>query len=112
MPTQESFKQCPPFPSNVPTAEIPAISYKELKNHSSNDSKKLFEACREQGFFLLDLRGSEDGERLLHDAEVMFNLSIALFEIEHKELLKYQCNLPKDITGYVQISKFFQDSKS
>lgn len=101
MATQESFEGYPPFPSDIPTAEIRNFTYEALKTGNRTDSDELFEACREQGYFMLDMRGSEDGETLLRDVEAMFNLNNELFQMEHSELLKYHVNLPKDINGYV-----------
>ncbi|TEY40414.1 hypothetical protein BOTCAL_0432g00070 [Botryotinia calthae] len=62
MPTEETFAQSPPFPNDVPIAEIPVISYKALQSNSSSESEKLFDSCRVHGVSLLNLRGSEEGE--------------------------------------------------
>lgn len=102
---EEYFKEIPPFPADVPIADIPTISYSNLKSDSKHDSENLFEACKEQGFFLLDLRGHEEGERLLKDAEMMFDLNVALFDLGNEALLKYKANIPRDLNGYV-LSKF------
>lgn len=101
MPTEEIFAQSPPFPNDVPTAEIPIISYKALQSNSSSESEKLFDSCREHGVFLLNLRGSEEGEALLKDAESMFKISNATFDLEQNELMRYVSDPPRDLRGYV-----------
>jgi len=100
MPTLEAFQKCPPFPSETPIADIPIISYSNLKSNTGPDSENLFEGCREQGFFLLDLRGDNDGEKLLKDAEGMFDLNAAMFALGHEELMKFKADIPKDLNGY------------
>jgi len=95
------FHQCPEFPTDVAVANIPILSYKKLKDNSSDEeSKKLYEACREHGFFLLDLRDTADGERVLEDAETMFEISKAVFNLESEVLHKYNSKPPKDLMGY------------
>jgi len=100
---KEYFADIPPFPVDAPIADIPIISYSNLKSDttSKHDSENLFEACREQGFFLLDLRGHEEGEKLLKDAETLFDLSVALFDLGNEALLKYKADVPRDLNGYV-----------
>lgn len=99
MPTEEIFAQAPPFPNNVPIAEVPVISYKSLQENSPSESEKLFNASREHGIFLLNLRDSEEGEALLKDAESMFKISNAVFDLEQSELIKYAFNPPRDLRG-------------
>ena len=94
------FDESPEFPSNVAAANIPVISYQKLKDVSSEkESKSLYEASREHGFFLLDLRGSEDGERVLQDAGRMFDISRAVFDLETEVKLRYHSKPPKDLMG-------------
>lgn len=94
-------QQVPPFPSNIHIADIPIISYTNLKDQTGDDSQNLFTASWEQGFFMLDLRGNEDGEQLLKSAEAMFEISNAVFSMGHEALLKYKSNLPYKLYGYV-----------
>ncbi|PQE21058.1 2OG-Fe(II) oxygenase family protein [Rutstroemia sp. NJR-2017a WRK4] len=100
MPTAKYFKECPEFPSDVPIADIPTISYLKLQGGSAKESENLYEACREQGFLLLDLRDSEEGEKLLKDAETMFDISVDIFNLGPEALMDYKLNMPKDLNGY------------
>ncbi|PYH70799.1 oxidoreductase [Aspergillus vadensis CBS 113365] len=72
MPPQEYFDRIPPFPSDLPVASLSKISLEGLKNNTAGEVEKLFEACQKWGFFLLDLRESDQGATLLQDAEAMY----------------------------------------
>ncbi|KAM3157696.1 hypothetical protein ABEW05_001698 [Botrytis cinerea] len=73
MPTSKYFKECPEFPSDISIAGIPTISYLDLLGNSAEESKNLYEACREQWFFFLDFHNSKEGKRILKDAEIMYD---------------------------------------
>jgi isopenicillin N synthase-like dioxygenase len=49
----------------------------------------LFDSCQRAGFFLLDLRGSESGEQIVRDVEILFGFAKSLFDISREEKLKY-----------------------
>ena len=99
MPTPKYFSRCPAFP-DVPVANIPTLSFKNLQNDSDTESGKLYKACREYGFFLIDLKDSLEGERLLLDAEKMFDTTAETLGLEREVLDKYAYNPPKDLLGY------------
>jgi hypothetical protein len=101
MPTEKLFSQCPEFPSTVPVADLPILLLDKLCEDDEDETKKLFDACREYGFFLLDLRSSKAGETLLHDAERMFELTTTTLNLNQSVLDKYAYNPPKDLLGYV-----------
>ena len=75
--------------------DLARISLRNLQNNDHSVSESLYEACREYGFFLLDLEGSEEGERLLKDAEKMFDLTAAMLELDGAVLDKFAYNAPK-----------------
>jgi isopenicillin N synthase-like dioxygenase len=99
MPTPNYFNGCPEFPSDVSVADIPTISFNDLKNNRDQASEKLYEACREYGLFLLGLTKSEEGGILLKDAEMMFDISAAMFNLEPEVLERYAYNPPKELLG-------------
>ncbi|TVY88041.1 Oxidoreductase [Lachnellula willkommii] len=90
----------PEFPSDTPIVDIPILSHKDLVSNSEKESEDLFDASIEYGMFLLDLRGSEMGEKLLEDARAMFELSKATFDLDPDTLHKHICNPPRDLRGY------------
>lgn len=103
MPTSKYFSQCLDFPSGseVPLANIPTVSFTKLQAGDSDESWTLYEACREQGFFLLDLRVSPEGETILQDGEKMFDLIGTTLNLDRDILAKYACDAPRDLTGFV-----------
>jgi isopenicillin N synthase-like dioxygenase len=100
MPTIGLFDQHPPFPKEVPTADVPHLSLgKLLSDDNSVESELLFKACRNYGFFLLNLQGSPEGEALLRDAEAMFELNRELHDLDLEEKMKYAYSPPTQLFG-------------
>jgi hypothetical protein len=54
--TDLSFLDLPPFPEDVPTAPLLRISLSKLTQGDLGEIDRLWQACRELGFFYLDLR--------------------------------------------------------
>lgn len=54
MPSQESI---PPFPLNLPTADIHTVDFAALTNGSKEESRKVYEAATGYGFFYLSNHG-------------------------------------------------------
>lgn len=75
----------PPFPSTVPTAPLSKISLPALTAGDTKEAARLFAASRDAGLFLLDLRGTADGESILQDADEMFRLADKLCDIDDEE---------------------------
>ncbi|PYH99981.1 oxidoreductase [Aspergillus ellipticus CBS 707.79] len=109
MPTSKYFDQCPPFPSDVPRADIPTLSFRALQNNSAVESEKLFNACQEFGFFLLNLTDSEAGEQLLQNAGAMIDLTTTTMGLDRQILDKYAYNPPRDLMGYKHSGKLRTD---
>lgn len=101
MPTAKYFSKCPPFPSDVPVASIQTISLDKLERNDVEESKSLFQACREYGFFSLDLQTSSTGKALLEDAEAMFDLTDEVMDLGKATLSQYAYQPPKTLEGYV-----------
>lgn len=99
MPTPKCFSQCPGFPSDLPVAQIPVLSFQDLQYNSDSESEKLYEASREHGFFFLDLRDSREGETLLQDAERIFHIAAMTLNLDKKVLDKYAYNPPRSLLG-------------
>ncbi|KAK5003814.1 hypothetical protein LTR28_009705, partial [Elasticomyces elasticus] len=61
-----SYRHLPPFPDDVPVAPLLRISLRELVRGDAEEQERLWSACKELGFFYLDLRGATgdygDGE--------------------------------------------------
>ena len=87
----ESFPELPPFPMDVPTADLPQISYAKLQAGEKIEVDRLFEACKHWGFFLLDLRDNADGSALLDLADQVVEIGKKAFELDLEEKNRYMC---------------------
>lgn len=99
MPTPAYFAKYPPFPDDVPTADIPVVSYAKLLEKNEGSSTALFEACRALGFFVLDLSGCSTGEAFLNQAVKMFDLDQQLHGLPTDEKMRYAYNPPTSLFG-------------
>lgn len=89
MPTAAILSKQPPFPTDIPLYDVAKLSYPSLLAGDVMESRKLFEACKETGFFLLDLRDTPQGERLLKEAEGMLELTRKFSALEEAEKAKF-----------------------
>lgn len=96
----ENFPNIPPFPDNVPTAPLLRLSLKSLLESDETESKRFFDACKDIGFFYLDMRGTEVGGSLLNDADQLFGLGKQFFELPVEEKMKYDFSAQKSYYGY------------
>ena len=103
-----SFPNVPPFPDNVPTVPLVRLSLANLRN-DGEESARLFSACKDLGFFYLDLRHDETGERLLGEADRLFKVGESLFELGRKELGKYDYKSLGSYMGYKGFGKAVAD---
>ncbi|KAL6716052.1 hypothetical protein ACLMJK_007014 [Lecanora helva] len=106
MPRASLFEKIPPFPEDVAVAELSQVSLWKLWKNDTQESERLFQACRETGFFLLDLTSFGSDEGMLNDAEETLYLSQRLFELEQEQLDK--CTLEtadRFLYGYKRIGK-------
>ncbi|KAL2796247.1 hypothetical protein BJX66DRAFT_349993 [Aspergillus keveii] len=108
MPTAEYFAQFPPFPTETDVVDLPRISLGKLGNDTA-EAEKLLKACREWGFFSLQLDTCDEGQALLKEAEEMFNLTDELFSLDQATLDEFAYDAPRDLTGYKAIGKLRTD---
>ncbi|KAI4086089.1 MAG: hypothetical protein LQ344_007867 [Seirophora lacunosa] len=90
MPTEEHFAKYPPFPSDVPVVQLECLSFTKLLAGDEAESERLFEACQHTGFFLLNLRGTAEGETMLKHAAKAFKLTEQIHELDQDELKNYK----------------------
>lgn len=70
----------PPFPKDVPSVKLETFSLADLDKGDRALEDKLFETCKERGFFYLDLNGSkvdsmgQDCDDIARLAEKVFKL--------------------------------------
>ncbi|KAM0149819.1 hypothetical protein ACHAQE_003895 [Botrytis cinerea] len=100
MPTSTYFDKYPPFPSNIPVANVPIFSFLKLAVNDEHESFALFEASRHIGFFQLDFTGCSFGDQFLKNTETMFNLNAELYALSKTELNKYAYSPPVSLFRY------------
>ncbi|KAK0672855.1 hypothetical protein QBC41DRAFT_378615 [Cercophora samala] len=90
----------PPFPTDLPLAPLTIISHEKLLSHDPTESSKLLSACKNQGFFHLDLRTTPQGASLLAQSSQLYNLAQVLFDLPLE--IKQQYTLQKGVSlfGY------------
>lgn len=89
MPTEEIFRSQPPFPDDVPTCNLPRLSYGRLLARDPAESKRLFEASTHNGFFLLDLQDTPEGESFTKDAVGVLELDREVSALDISEKLRF-----------------------
>ena len=80
-------------------ADLSRLSLSRLLEHDTSESEQLYRACKETGFFLLDLTHAEIGEAMLDNAEIIFQLSEELFKQDTNELEKFPFIPQKSLCG-------------
>lgn len=98
MPTAGRINSQPPFPNNVPTCDLSKLSYGRLLAKDQAESDKLFRACKETGFFLIDLQSTAEGENLLKDAEGVLQLDCEMGALSNLEKSQY-ASKPPEVNG-------------
>lgn len=74
----------PQFPEDIKTAPLVSVSFRDLERSDTNASAALFKACKELGFFYLDLFGSELGGKIIKEAEILNTLQRKFFELPNE----------------------------
>lgn len=88
----------PPFAGGIKTAPLVSVSFAKLQSGDSEESNAFFKACKELGFFYLDLVGSDLGEKIIAEAEQL--------NVVQKEFFKMP-NEVKDIYGRPHLDPFY-----
>jgi len=121
-----TFEDLPSFPGDVPTAPLLRLNLKRLIDHDSKEEDKLWRACRDVGFFYLDLRdgnsskrdsfhedgdGELNGDGLLKDAQALFQLGDEVFALPEEEKQQYDFKDQGSYFGYKGLGAGVIDSK-
>lgn len=97
--TAQGISTNPSFPDDVPTAPLLRLSLQKLLENNDEESQCLFTACKNMGFFYLDLRGTAEGESILRDANKLFDVGEKLFDLELEEKQTYDFSAQKSYYG-------------
>jgi isopenicillin N synthase-like dioxygenase len=115
-PPRDSFPHLPVFPDNVPTAPLFRISLQKLLDNDDEEQNRCWQACRELGFFYLDIRTSEkhsngnrdnatstcaiDGDGLLQDVDRLFEVMKGFYDLDVSEKIQYDFKDQGSYFGY------------
>ena len=80
MPTQDFFDRFPPFPEGLPVLDLPRLSYGKLIQGDNAETDALWDACVDEGFFLLDLGDAPGGPDLLEDLVKVYDIGRSFFD--------------------------------
>lgn len=105
-----SFPNLPPFPSDIPIAPLHRLSLSALRS-SPAESDRLFSASKDLGFFYFDLRGDQEGEALLAQADQFFALAPRFYDLGREELQKYDYKAQGSYMGYKGFGSAVVDEK-
>lgn len=111
--SEEIFADLPPFPTDVPTAPLVRLSLSSLRT-SQDEANALFKAAKELGFFYLDMRGDELGEKLLSESDTLFHVGRAMYQLDETELAKFDYSHIepwRSYFGYKGLGKGVVDTK-
>lgn len=78
----------PPFPTDVPSVKLETFSLAELEKGDQSLEDRLFQTCKERGFFYLDLRGSQ-ASSMQQDCDDIARLAEKVFEMPQEEKDRY-----------------------
>ena len=93
----------PPFPDNVPTADIYTVDFDRLNNGDADEASKVYEASRGYGFFYLS--------NTHIDSDFMFDLANETFKLPLDEKMKYEMGDTGQYYGYKMSGSNVVDSK-
>jgi hypothetical protein len=84
-----NIMELPAWPVDVPTALLNKISLAELLEGDEMESAALYASCKSSGFFLLDLKGCQDGDVLCKKSETIFGLAKNMCDMPYEQKMQY-----------------------
>lgn len=116
----ETFPGLPLFADTVPTAPLLRISLFKLAIGDVDEQNRLWDACRQLGFFYMDMRmpntgavnvGGEkgniiDGEAILTEKDQLFELMKDMWALPNDEKQKYDRSDQGNYFGSVSILQY------
>ena len=96
-------REIPPFPDDVPTANIITVDFDLLKQGDQSQAKAVFDAARGYGFFYIKNHHV--------DSDFMFDLANELFNLPQEEKDKYDMGTTGGYFGYKRSGAQYIDEK-
>ncbi|KJZ80515.1 hypothetical protein HIM_00365 [Hirsutella minnesotensis 3608] len=100
MASEALFREIPAFPEDVPLMEMKTVSLASLHAGDSEAVERMFEACKELGFFLLDLHGDDLGDKMVEEIDRLFGVGKDIMDLPPE--VKQPClhDIPKSFLGF------------
>lgn len=95
-----SHHKLPPFPSDIRTAPLVSISLAKLEDGDVATSEALFQACKDLGFFYLDMLGSKLGEKIVAQAEQLNAVQEKFWAMSNEDKDQYGRDKVHDFFAY------------
>ncbi len=73
--------------TQLPAANLETISFEALRSGDEAEAIKLFDACRKDGIFYLDMLGT--APNVLEAVEDVYDLEEAIFRLSEEELMRF-----------------------
>ncbi|KAG8162525.1 hypothetical protein KVR01_008290 [Diaporthe batatas] len=100
MASRNTFQGTPPFPDDIPTASMSTISLATLRSGGEEAAKSLLAACRELGFFQLDLDGDVLGLEMMKDIDQLFVVGKVIMNLPSAVKTQYLHDAPRSFLGF------------
>lgn len=90
----------PPFPidSDFPTIDLETISLRKIQHGDDTEHNRMFEACKDWGFFYLELPGAAEGDTIAAKVGDVARVAEQVFQLPAEEKSKYSLT-GKDLFG-------------
>ncbi|KAK4506638.1 hypothetical protein PRZ48_000370 [Zasmidium cellare] len=104
--TEFTPDQYPSFPSSpdFPTIDLETVSLKKIQENDPAEQDRMFDACKNWGFFYLELPGSEQGEVIKKGADDACRVAEKVFQLPLEEKMEYTFT-GKQLWGYKKIGQ-------
>ncbi|KAI5917756.1 oxidoreductase [Camillea tinctor] len=100
MASDKHFTAVPPFPDNVPVIPMHTVSLTGLHSGDEATARLMLDACRELGFFLLDLRQDALGETIMTEIDQLLSIGKDILNLPEDVKEKYLHDIPKSFLGF------------
>ena len=94
------FPGLPPFPKDVATAPLLALSLKKLLAKDEDEVGRLMEAAQDLGFFYLDLQDAGPTSAILDQVDGLFKISKEFYALPIEEKKRYDFSADNSYFGY------------
>lgn len=94
----------PPFPADLKTIDLQTISLQKIQNADSAEQDRMFAACKNWGFFYLDLAQSDQGELISQGAAQVARVAEGVMALPLQEKEQYPF-ADGDIFGYKKVGQ-------